>query len=85
MIRRSEEETKTAGGIVLPGLLLPRNRTVAKSLLSVRRVLTTAKCARPLRSATRWCSARTPRSNTAKVDGDLLVMSENEILAVIEA
>ncbi len=70
VIRRSEEETKTAGGIVLPGSAAEKPNQGEVVAVGAGRLLDNGEV-RPL---------------TVKVDGeDLLVMSENEILAVVEA
>ena len=60
VIRRSEEESKTAGGIVLPGSAA-ENQTAVKSLqLAPVAFWKTAKYVRwPLKSVTKWYSALT--------------------------
>ena len=70
VIRRSEEETKTAGGIVLPGSAAEKPNRGEVVAVGTGRVLDNGEV----------------RALAVKVDGeDLLVMSENEILAVVEA
>ena len=70
VIRRSEEETKTAGGIVLPGSAAEKPNQGEVVAVGTGKVLDNGEV-RPL---------------AVKVDGeDLLVMGEHEILAVIEA
>ena len=85
IVKRLEEERKTAGGIVIPDTA-PRSPIRAKSSPSAKaRSTTTASSSRSTsRSATRSCSASTPARNV-KVDGDeLLVMREEDIMGVVD-
>ena len=69
VIRRSEEESKTAGGIVLPGSAAEKPNRGEILAVGTGKVVVGPYSG----------------SNTIKVDGeDLLVMSESEILAVVE-
>ncbi len=86
VIRRSEEESKTAGGIVLPGTAAAtpnRGKIVA---VGTGRILDNGEVrALAVKVGDKVVFGPYSGSNTVKVDGeDLLVMAENEILAVIE-
>ena len=86
VIRRSEEETRTAGGIVLPGSAAEKPNRGEVVAVGGGRVLDNGEV-RPLAVKPGDMVVFGPYSgsNTIKVDGeDLLVMGENEILAVIE-
>jgi chaperonin GroES len=79
VIRRSEEESKTAGGIVLPGSAAEKPNRGEILAVGTGRVLA-------VKVGDKVVFGPYSGSNTVKVDGeDLLVMSENEILAVVEA
>jgi co-chaperonin GroES (HSP10) len=62
VIRRSEEEKKTAGGIVLPGSAAEKANSGEVIAVQARVAFwTTVKCVRwPLKWVTRLCSALTP-------------------------
>ena len=61
VIRRSEEEKKTAGGIVLPGSAAEKPTAVKSLPLVPVAFWTTVKCVHwPLKWVTRLCSALTP-------------------------
>ncbi|WP_300730109.1 co-chaperone GroES [Pseudomonas sp.] len=86
VIRRSEEEKKTAGGIVLPGSAAEKANSGVVIAVGSGRVLDNGEV-RPLavKAGDKVVFGPYSGSNTVKVDGeDLLVMAENEILAVIE-
>ncbi len=86
VIRRSEEETKTAGGIVLPGSAAEKPNRGEVVAVGIGRVLDNGEV-RPLAVSVGDKVVFGPYSgsNTIKVDGeDLLIMGENEILAVVE-
>lgn len=87
VIRRSEEETKTAGGIVLPGSAAEKPNRGEVVAVGTGRVLDNGEVRAPaVKVGDKVVFGPYSGSNTVKVDGeDLLVMSENEILAVIEA
>ncbi len=85
VIRREEEETKTSGGIVLPGSAAEkpqRGEVVAVGNGKIQdngdvRALDVKKGDKVIFGQF--------AGNTVKVDGEeLLIMTENEILAVIE-
>ncbi|RML56805.1 10 kDa chaperonin [Pseudomonas amygdali pv. morsprunorum] len=86
VIRRSEEETKTAGGIVLPGSAAEKPNRGEIVAVGTGRVLDNGEVrALAVKVGDKVVFGPYSGSNTVKVDGeDLLVMSENEILAVVE-
>jgi chaperonin GroES len=86
VIRRSEEETKSAGGIVLPGSAAEKPNRGEVIAVGTGRVLDNGEV-RPLavKAGDKVVFGPYSGSNTVKVDGEeLLVMSESEILAVVE-
>lgn len=86
VIRRSEEESKTAGGIVLPGSAAEKPNRGEVVAVGAGRILDNGDV-RPLtvKVGDKVVFGPYSGSNAIKVDGEeLLVMSENEILAVIE-
>ena len=86
VIRRSEEEKKTAGGIVLPGSAAEKANSGEILAVGTGRVLDNGEVrALSVKEGDKVVFGPYSGSNTVKVDGeDLLVMAENEILAVIE-
>ena len=86
VIRRSEEEKKTAAGIVLPGSAAEKANSGEILAVGTGRVLENGEVrALSVKVGDMVVFGPYSGSNTVKVDGeDLLVMSENEILAVIE-
>ena len=86
VIRRSEEEKKTAGGIVLPGSAAEKANSGEILAVGTGRVLENGEVrALSVKVGDKVVFGPYSGSNTVKIDGeDLLVMSENEILAVIE-
>jgi chaperonin GroES len=87
VIRRSEEETKTAGGIVLPGSAAEKPNRGEVVAVGTGRLLDNGEV-RPLavKVGDQVVFGPYSGSNTIKVDGEeLLVMGESEILAVVEA
>ena len=86
VIRRSEEETKTAGGIVLPGSAAEKPNRGEIVAVGTGRVLGNEQArARAVQVGDKVAPRPYYGTNTVKADGeDLLVMSENEILAVVE-
>ena len=86
VIRRSEEEKKTAGGIVLPGSAAEKANSGEVIAVGTGRVLDNGEVrALAVKVGDKVGFGPYSGSNTVKVDGeDLLVMAENEILAVIE-
>src|SRR5476651_2140903 len=87
VIRRSEEESKTAGGIVLPGSAAEKPNRGEILAVGTGRVLDNGEVrALAVKVGDKVVFGPYSGSNTVKVDGeDLLVMSEKEILAVVEA
>lgn len=86
VIRRSEEESKTAGGIVLPGSAAEKPNRGEVVAVGVGRILDNGDV-RPLtvQVGDKVVFGPYSGSNAIKVDGEeLLVMSESEILAIIE-
>ena len=85
LVRREEEETKTAGGIVLPGSAAEkpsRGEVIAVG----NGKITDSGDVRPLdvKAGDKVIFGQYA-GNTVKVEGEeLLIMSESEILAVIE-
>ena len=86
VIRRSEEESKTAGGIVLPGSAAEKPNRGEVVAVGTGRVLDNGEVrALAVKVGDKVVFGPYSGSNTVKVDGeDLLVMAENEILAVVE-
>ena len=86
IVKRMEEERMSAGGIVIPGLGYRkahqgrsyRRRQRQASWIAARSAPWTSK------PATKCCSASTAGTEV-KVDGeDLLVMKEDDVMAVVE-
>ncbi|QLF95125.1 co-chaperone GroES [Pseudomonas sp. ABC1] len=87
VVRRSEEENKTAGGIVLPGSAAEKPNRGEVVAVGTGRVLENGEV-RPLavKVGDKVVFGPYSGSNTVKDNGeDLLVLSESEILAVVEA
>ena len=86
VIRRSEEEKKTAGGIVLPGSAAEKPNQGEVLAVGPGKALENGEVrALSVKVGDKVVFGPYSGSNTVKVDGeDLLVMSENEILAVVE-
>ena len=86
VVRRSEEEKKTAGGIVLPGSAAEKPNQGEVLAVGPGKVLENGEVrALSVKVGDKVVFGPYSGSNTVKVDGeDLLVMAENEILAVIE-
>jgi len=86
VIRRSEEEKKTAGGIVLPGSAAEKANSGEILAVGPGKALENGEVrALSVKVGDKVVFGPYSGSNTVKIDGeDLLVMSENEILAVIE-
>ena len=87
VIRRSEEETKTAGGIVLPGSAAEKPNQGEIIAVGTGRVLDNSTVqAIAVKVGDKVVFGPYSGSNAIKIDGEeLLVMSESEILAVVEA
>ncbi|MFO7704559.1 MAG: co-chaperone GroES [Halopseudomonas sp.] len=87
VVRRSEEETKTAGGIVLPGSAAEKPNTGVVIAVGTGRVLDNGEV-RPLavKEGDKVVFGPYSGSSSIKIDGeDLLMMSESEIYGVLEA
>ena len=82
VVRRSEEETKTAGGIVLPGSAAEKPNTGVVVAVGTGRLLDNGEV-RPLAVKE---GDKVVFGPSIKIDGeDLLMMSESEIYGVLEA
>ncbi len=86
VVRRSEEETKTAGGIVLPGSAAEKPNTGVVVAVGTGRLLDNGDV-RPLavKEGEKVVFGPYSGSSTIKVDGEeLLIMSESEIYGVLD-
>jgi len=86
VIRRSEEEKKSLGGIVLPGSAAEKANHGGVLAVGTGRVLDNGEVrALAVKVGDKVVFGPYSGSNTVKVDGEeLLVMGESEILAVLE-
>ena len=86
VVRRSEEEKKTAGGIVLPGSAAEKPNQGEVLAVGPGKALENGEVrALVVKVGDKVVFGPYSGSNTVKVDGeDLLVIGESEILAVIE-
>ena len=87
IIKRTEVESKSAGGIVLTGSAAQKSTRGEVLAVGTGRILDNGEV-KPLavKVGDKVVFGPYSGSNTVKVDGeDLLVMGEHEILAVIEA
>ncbi|AKV10503.1 co-chaperone GroES [Pseudomonas frederiksbergensis] len=86
VVRRSEEEKKTAGGIVLPGSAAEKPNQGEVLAVGPGKVLENGEVrALSVKVGDKVVFGPYSGSNTVKVDGeDLLVIGESEILAVVE-
>ncbi|AUM71398.1 MULTISPECIES: co-chaperone GroES [Pseudomonas] len=86
VVRRSEEEKKTAGGIVLPGSAAEKPNQGEVLAVGPGKALENGEVrALSVKVGDKVVFGPYSGSNTVKVDGeDLLVIGESEILAVIE-
>jgi len=86
VIRRMEEETKTAGGIVLPGSAAEKpNRGEIVAVGTGKPLDNGDVRALSVKVGDQVVFGQYSGSNTIKVDGEeLLIMNESEILGVIE-
>ena len=86
VIRRMEEETTTAGGIVLPGAAAEKPNQGEIVAVGTGKPLDNGETRTMLVSVgDKVVFGQYSGSNTIKVDGEeLLIMSESEILGVIE-
>ncbi|MEC8694439.1 MAG: co-chaperone GroES [Pseudomonadota bacterium] len=86
VIRRMEEETKTAGGIMLPGAAAEKPNQGEIVAVGTGKPLDNGETrAMSVSVGDKVVFGQYSGSNTIKVDGEeLLIMSESEILGVIE-
>jgi chaperonin GroES len=86
VVRRSEEEKKTAGGIVLPGSAAEKPNQGEVLAVGPGKALDNGEVrALAVKVGDKVVFGPYSGSNTVKVDGeDLLVIGESEILAVVE-
>ena len=84
IVKRLDQETKTSSGIVIPDNAAEKPDQGEVLAIVPASAVTRATSHRwPSRSATACCSASTRQ--TVKVDGeDLMVMREEDIMAVVE-
>lgn len=87
VIRRSEEEAKTAGGIVLPGSAAEKPNRGEVVAVGPGRVTNNGDTIAPSVSVgDQVLFGQYAGSNTIKIDGEeLLIMQESEIYGVLEA
>jgi len=86
VIRRMEEETKTSGGIVLPGSAAEKPNQGEIVAVGTGKPLDNGEVrAMSVSVGDTVVSGQYSGSNTIKVDGEeLLIMNESEILGVVE-
>ena len=86
IVKRKEVETKSAGGIVLTGSAAAKSTRGEIIAVGAGRILDNGEVrALAVKVGDKVVFGPYSGSNTVKVDGeDLLVMAENEILAVLE-
>ena len=86
VIRRMEEETKTAGGIMLPGAAAEKPNQGEIVAVGTGKPLDNGENrAMSVSVGDKVVFGQYSGSNTIKVDGEeLLIMSESELLGVIE-
>ena len=86
VIRRSEEETTTAGGIVLPGSIAEKpNQGEIIAVGEGRRLNSGEVQPLAVKAGDKVLFGQYAGSNTVKVDGEeLLIMAESEIFGVLE-
>ena len=86
VIRRMEEETKTAGGIMLPGAAAEKPNQGEIVAVGTGKPLDNGETrAMSVSVGDKVVFGQYSGSNTIKVDGEeLLIMNESEVLGVIE-
>ena len=86
VIRRSEEETTTASGIVLPGSAAEKPNRGEVVAVGQGRVLTNGEVVPPsVKVGDTVLFGQYAGSNAVKIDGEeLLIMTESEIYGVLE-
>lgn len=86
VVRRKEEETKTAGGIVLPGASAEKPNQGEVVAIGTGRILDNGNVQPLAVSVGDTVLFGQYGANTVKIDGEeLLIMSESEIYGIIEA
>ena len=87
VVRRKEEEEKTAGGIVLPGTAKERPNQGEVVAVGEGKLLDNGEVrALAVKVGDQVVFGQYAGSNTVEVDGEeLIIMNENEIYGVIEA
>src|SRR6056300_717274 len=87
VIRRSEDEAKTAGGIVLPGSAAEKPNRGEVVAVGPGRVANNRELIAPsVKVGDEVLFGQYAGTNTIKVDGEeLLIMQESEIYGVLEA
>lgn len=87
VIRRSEEEAKTAGGIVLPGSAAEKPNRGEVVAVGPGRVANNGELIAPsVKVGDEVLFGQYAGTNTIKIDGEeLLIMQESEIYGVLEA
>ncbi len=86
VVRRKEEETKTAGGIVLPGAAAEKPNEGEVLAVGTGRILQNGDVQPMAVSVGDVVLFGQYGSNAVKIDGEeLLIMSESEIYGIIEA
>ncbi len=86
VIRRSEEETTTAGGIVLPGSIAEKpNQGEIIAVGEGRRLNSGEVQPLAVKAGDKVLFGQYAGNNTVKVDGEeLLIMAESEIFGILE-
>ncbi len=87
VVRRKEEETKTAGGIVLPGAAAEKPNQGEVVAVGTGRILQNGDI-QPLdvKVGDNVVFGKYSGQNTIAVDGEeLLILNENEIYGIVEA
>ncbi|NVK01621.1 MAG: co-chaperone GroES [Oceanospirillaceae bacterium] len=87
VIRRSEDEAKTAGGIVLPGSAAEKPNRGEVVAVGPGRVANNGELVAPsVKVGDEVLFGQYAGTNTIKIDGEeLLIMQESEIYGVLEA
>ncbi|MFT6326161.1 MAG: chaperonin GroES [Bermanella sp.] len=86
VVRRKEEETKTAGGIVLPGASAEKPNQGEVVAVGTGRILDNGNVQPLALSVGDTVLFGQYGANAVKIDGEeLLIMSESEIYGIIEA
>jgi chaperonin GroES len=86
VVRRKEEETATAGGILLPGSAKEKPNQGEVVAIGDGKILDSGELrALSVKVGDRVVFGQYAGSNTIEIDGEeLIIMGENEIFAVVE-